>query len=87
MWRPAGCPLCPRVPLPLPLPRVVPLVALLPRERAAVGFLFAAGAEVAADVLLSALSPNLAQMLVVEEGLFHGAGVLPFCLRDRVPGS
>ena len=51
------------------------------------GFLFAAGAEVAADVLLSALSPNLAQMLVVEEGLFHGAGVLPFCLRDRVPGS
>ena len=58
MWWPAGCPLCPRVPL--PLPRVVPLVALLPRERAAVGFLFAAGAEVAADVLLSALSPNLA---------------------------
>ena len=85
MWRPAGCPLCPRVPL--PLPHVVPLVALLPQERAAVGFLFAAGAEVAADVLLSALSPNLAQMLVVEEGLFRGAGVLPFWLRDRVPGS
>ena len=69
------------------LPHVVPVVALLPRERAAVGFLFAAGAEVPADVLLSALSPNLAQMLVVEEGLFQGAGVLPFWLRDRVPGS
>ena len=70
----------------IPLPRMVPVVALLPRERAAVGFLFAAGAEVAADVLLSALSPNLAQMLVVEEGLFRGAGVLPFWLWDRVPG-
>ena len=67
--------------------RVVPLVALLPRERAAVGFLFAGGAEVAADLLLSALRPNLAQTLVVEEGLFRGAGVLPFSLRERVPGS
>ena len=66
---------------------MVPVVALLPQERVAVGFLFAAGAEVAADVQLSALSSNLAQMLVVEEGLFRGAGVLPFWLWDRVPGS
>ena len=64
-----------------------PLVALLPRERAAVGFLFAGGAEVAADLLLSALRPNLAQTLVVKEGLFHGAGVLRFLLWERVPGS
>ena len=85
MWRPAGCPLCPRVAF--PLPRMVPLVALLPPERAADDFLFAGGAEVAADLLLSVLRPNLAQTLVVEEGLFRGAGVLPFSLRERVPGS
>ena len=64
-----------------------PLVALLPRERAVVGFLFAGGAEVAADLLLSALRPNLAQTLVVKEGLFRGAGVLRFLLWERVPGS
>ena len=66
---------------------MVPLVALLPREQAADGSLFAGGAEVAADLLLSVLRPNLAQTLAVEEGLFRGAGVLPFSLRERVPGS
>ena len=49
-------------------------------------FFLAAGAELPADVLLSALTPKLAQMLVVEDGLFRTAGVLPFWVRDRVPG-
>ena len=86
MWRPVGCARFPRAPL--PRPRVVPLVvALVARERAAVAFLLAAGAELPADVLLSALSPKLAQMLVVEDGLFLAAGVFPFWVHDRVPGS
>ena len=86
MWRPVGCARFPRAPL--PRPRVVPLVvALVARGRAAVAFLLAAGAELPADVLLSALSPKLAQMLVVQDGLFLVAGVFPFWVRDRVPGS
>ena len=51
------------------------------------GFSLAAGAEFLTDVLLSALSPKLAQMLVVEDGLFLVAGVFPFWVHDRVPGS
>ena len=51
------------------------------------GFSLAAGAEFLADVLLSALSPKLAQMLVVQDGLFLAAGVFPFWVRDRVPSS
>ena len=47
----------------------------------------AAGAELPADVLLSALSPKLAQLLVVEDGLFLAAGVFPFWVHYRVPGS
>ena len=86
MWRPVGCARFPRAPL--PRPRVVPLVvALVARGRAAVAFLLAAGAELPADVLLSALSPKLAQMLVVQDGLFLTAGVFPFWARNRVPGS
>ena len=86
MWWPVGCARFPRAPL--PRPRVVPLVvALVARGRAAVAFLLAAGAELPADVLLSALSPKLAQMLVVQDGLFLVAGVFPFWVRDRVPGS
>ena len=86
MWRPVGCARFPRTPL--PRPRVVPLVvALVARGRAAVAFLLAAGAELPADVLLSALSPKLAQMLVVQDGLFLAAGVFPFWVRNRVPGS
>ena len=73
MWRPVGCARFPRAPL--PRPRVVPLVvALVAWGRAAVAFLLAAGAELPADVLLSALSPKLAQMLVVQDGLFLAAG-------------
>ena len=83
MWRPVGCARLPRAPL--PRPRVVPLVVA--RGRAAVAFLLAAGAELPADVLLSTLSPKLAQMLVVQDGLFLVAGVVPFWVRNRVPGS
>lgn len=85
MWRTVGCPLLPCAPL--PWPRVLPLVGLVPWGRGAVAFFLAAGAELPADVLLSALSPKLAQMLVVEDGLFCAADVLPFWVRDRVPGS
>ena len=86
MWRPVGCPRFARAPL--PRPRIVPLlVALVGQARAEEAFLLAAGAEFPADVLLSALSPKLAQMLVVEDGLFLAAGCLPFWVRDRVPGS
>ena len=86
MWRPVGCARFPRAPL--PRPRVVPLVvALVARGRAVVAFLLAAGAELPADVLLSALSPKLVQMLVVQDGLFLAAGVFPFWVRNRVPGS
>ena len=80
MWRPVGCARFPRAPLPL-------VVALVAQGRAAVAFLLAAGAELPADVLLSALSPKLAQMLVVQDGLFLAAGVFPFWVRDRVLDS
>ena len=66
---------------------MVALVALVARGRAAVAFLLAAGAELPADVLLSALSPKLAQMLVVEDGLFLAAGVFPFWVHDRQSAS
>ena len=81
MWRAVGCPPFPRAPL--LRPHVVPLV--VPRGRAGLAFFLAGGAELPADVLLSALSPKLAQMLVVEDGLFRAAGVLPFWVRERVP--
>ena len=51
------------------------------------GFSLAAGAEFLADVLLSALSPKLAQLLIVQDGLFLAAGVFPLWVRNRVPGS
>lgn len=85
MCRPAGCPLWPLDGR--PLPRVVVLVGLLPHDRGAVAFFFGAGAEVPGDVVVSALKPNLAQTLLVEEGLFLDAGALRFSILDRVPGS
>ena len=81
MWRAVGCPPFPRAPL--PRPHVVPLV--VSRGRASLAFFLVGGAELPADVLLSALSPKLTQMLVVEDGLFRAAGVLPFWVRERVP--
>lgn len=86
MWRPVACPRFPRVPL--PQPRVVPLVVgFVPRPRPAMAFFLAIGAGLAADVLVSVVRLKLAQMLVLDDGLFLAAGVFPFWLRDSVPGS
>lgn len=85
MWRAVGCPLLAREPR--GLPRVVPLGGLVPRVRGVVCFLFVASAEVPAEELVSALKPNLAQTLLVAEGLFRLAGAFPFSALERVPGS
>ena len=85
MCQPVGCPLWPRDPR--PLPRVVALGALVPPVRGAVCFLLGAGGEIAGDVVVSALKPNLAQTLLVEDDLFRVAGPLPFSVLERVPGS
>lgn len=85
MWRAVGCPLLPREPRALPL--VVALVGLVPRVRGVICFLFAGGAEVAGAEVVSALKPNLAQTLLVAEGLLRLAGALPFSALLRVPGS
>ena len=38
-------------------------------------------------MVVSALKPNLAQTLLVEEDLFRAACPLPFSVLERVPGS
>ena len=38
-------------------------------------------------MVVSALKPNLAQTLLVEEDLFGAAGPLPFFVLERVPCS
>lgn len=77
MWRPVACPRFPRVPL--PQPRVVPLVVgFVPRPRPAMAFFLAIGAGLAADVLVSVVRLKLAQMLVLDDGLFLAAGVFLF---------
>lgn len=85
MWRAVGCPLLAREPR--GLPRVVALGCLVPRVRGVVCFLFVGGADVAPEELVSALKPNLAQTLLVAEGLFRLGGAYPFSALERVPGS
>lgn len=80
MWRAVGCPLLAREPR--GLPRVVALGCLVPRVRGVVCFLFVGGADVAPEELVSALKPNLAQTLLVAEGLFW-LGVLSLFLPWR----
>ena len=85
MWRAVAWPLLPLEPLALPL--VVPLAGLVPRVRGTVCFLLEGGAEVAGEELVSALNPNLAQTLLVADGLLRLAGALPFSALERVPAS